>query len=115
MLETLPQSILDELRAAQSKTAKKANRLRVESGGKSYKVISATSKGFVLHIEDAPKLRGLVDLFDGGRHISQCLIVAASQNGDQMHYDFKRSTAASDGAPLDFVRAKNAPIALLGN
>lgn len=114
MLESLPKSIWNELHAAQSKAAAKTNRLRVEVNGESYRIERMTSTGFALDLEDAPKLRGLVDIFDGGRHISQCLIVAAAQDGAQMVYDFKRNTAAGDGAPLDFERIENAPIALLG-
>lgn len=114
MLESLPQSIRDELHAAQSKAATKKTRLRVEASGESYRIERMTDTGFALGIEDAPKLRGLVDVYDGGRHVSQCLIVAAAEEGDQMVYEFKRNTAANDGAPLDFERIKGAPIALLG-
>ncbi len=114
MLESLPQSIWNELHAAQSKAASKKTRLRVEANGESYRIERMTGTGFALDLIDAPKLRGLVDLYDGGTHISQCLIVAASEDGDHMIYDFKRNTTATDGAPLDFVRAENAPIALLG-
>ena len=113
MLESLPQSIWNELHEAQSKAATKMSRLRVEVNGKSYRIERMTDTGFALDREDAPKLRGLVDLYDGGVHVSQCLIVAASEDGDHMVYDFKRNTAAGDGAPLDFERAENAPIALL--
>jgi hypothetical protein len=113
MLESLPQSIWNELHEAQTQAAKKQSRLRVEAGGESYRVVRMTSEGFVLETQDAPKLRGLVDLYDGARHLSQCLIVAAQEDAGQMVYDFKRNTAAGDGAPLDFVRAEDAPIALL--
>jgi hypothetical protein len=114
MLESLPQSIRDELRTAQKTAAQKRNRLRVEANGQSYRVLRLTSEGFTLDLETAPKLRGLVDLYDGGSHLSQCLIVAASEDAGEMHYEFKRNTTAGDGAPLDFERIENAPIALLG-
>jgi hypothetical protein len=113
MLESLPQSIWNELHEAQTKAAAKKTRLRVEAGGESYRISRLTSEGFVLETGDAPRLRGLVDLYDGGRHLSQCLIVAAQEDAGHMVYDFKRNTAAGDGAPLDFVRAENAPVALL--
>lgn len=114
MLESLPDQISAELRLAHRAATQKKSRLRVEVNGESYRILRLTPEGFALDLEDAPKLRGLVDLYDGGRHLSQCLIVAASEDGDQMVYDFKRNTAASDGAPLDFEREENAPIALLG-
>ncbi len=65
--------------------------------------------------ENAPQLRGLVDLYDGSRHLSQCLIVASEAEGGEMRYEFKRSTAASDSAPIDFYRAPDAPVGLLGH
>lgn len=114
MLESLPEGISAELRAAHRERAQRGSRLRVEVNGESYRVLRLTSEGFVLDRDAAPKLRGLVDLYDGGRHLSQCLIVAAAEEGDEMIYDFKRNTAAGDGAPLDFERAEDAPIALLG-
>lgn len=115
MLESLPQSIRNELRNAQKAATRKRNRLRVEANGQSYRINRLTSEGFALDAEDSPKLRGLVDLFDGGRHLSQCLIVAANEDDGEMIYDFKRNTAANDGAPLDFERPDDAPIALLGH
>ena len=114
MLESLPQSIWNELHQAQTKAADHKTRMRVEANGQSHKVLRLTKTGFALALEEAPSLRGLVDLYDGGRHVSQCLIVAASEEAGQMVYEFKRNTSAADGAPLDFVRAEDAPIALLG-
>lgn len=113
-MDTLPDSITAELHAAQKRAARRKNRLRVEANGVSLPVVRMLSEGFVVEQGLETRLRGLVDLYDGGRHISQCLIVAASQDGDMMRYEFKRNTSATDGVPLDFVRAENAPIALLG-
>lgn len=114
MLESLPPSIRNEMHAARRKAQLKRARLRVEANGDSYRILRLTPEGFVVDAGTTPRLRGLVDLYDAGRHLSQCLIVAAQADGDEMIYDFKRNTAAQDGAPLDFVRSKDAPIALLG-
>jgi hypothetical protein len=65
-------------------------------------------------LQDAPQLRGLVDLYDGSRHLYQCLIVASEEEGDEMRYEFKRNTPAVDSAPLDFERDANKPVALIG-
>ncbi len=113
-MDRLPDSITAELRAAHKHAARRKNRLRVEGGGRDLPVARMTTDGFVIEHHDGARLRGLVDLFDGGRHVSQCLIVAAHEEGDHTHYEFKRNTSAADGAPLDFARAKDAPIALLG-
>ena len=68
--------------------------------------------GFALDADDAPHLRGLVDLYDGARHMSQCLIVASAEEAGEMVYEFKRETPALDAAPLDYQRDPDAPVAL---
>lgn len=103
-----------ELDAARIATLKKATRLRVEIDDNSYKILRLWRDGFTVEAETTPRLRGLVDVFDGANHLYQCLIIAAEEDAGEMSYDFKRSTAAADKAPLDFYRAPDAPIALLG-
>lgn len=114
MSDFLPQSVREQLHAAQRKAEARKSRLRVVLGEDSYRVLRLKKNGFTVEAEDAPKLRGLVDLYDGSRHLSQCLIVTAEEDGDLIHYEFKRNTAAGDGAPLDYERPDDAPIALLG-
>ena len=108
----------DELRAgleaARKSAMKKSSRLRVQVGEDRYRVLSLWDTGFAVDLDDAPKLRGLVDLYDGGNHLWQCLIVASEEEAGAMRYEFKRNTVAADHAPLDFYRDENAPIALLG-
>ncbi|WP_204115002.1 hypothetical protein [Shimia biformata] len=115
MTTFLPKEVQAGLDAARKKDLKKKSRLRVEAGGEMFRVLKFRSDGFTLDIQDAPHLRGFVDLYDGARHIYQCLIVASEAEGDLMHYEFKRSTAASDSAPLDFYRDEHTPVALLTN
>ena len=79
----------------------------------SYKVLKMWSNGFSVATEDAPHLRGLVDLYDAGRHLSQALIVASEVGDGEMRYEFKRSTLAADKAPVDFAEDPNAPVGLL--
>ena len=111
--------ISDEVQAgldqARLKAEKRNSRLRVQVDEKFYPVLKLWDTGFSLDSADAPNLRGLVDLYDGGRHLYQCLIVASEAEFGRMKYDFKRNTAVLDKAPLDFVRDENAPIALLGS
>ena len=95
-------------------TLKKASRLRVEMGDNYFKILKLWSDGFSVEAETTPQLRGLVDIYDGAKHLYQCLIIADEEEGGEMRYEFKRNTAAADKAPLDFYRAPDAPIALLG-
>ena len=103
------------LDAARKKEMKRRNKLRVEADGQSFRVMRFREDGFTLDVEDAPHLRGLVDLYDGGRHLYQCLIIASEEDNGEMRYEFKRSTPVSDHAPLDFEQDENAPAGLIAD
>lgn len=113
MYEFLPKEVREGLETARKRDLKQKSRLRVHNDDEIFPVLRFWETGFALDAENAPHLRGLVDLYDGSRHIYQCLVIASEQENDQMIYEFKRSTAAKDKAPLDFVRDVNAPIALI--
>ncbi|WP_224824023.1 hypothetical protein [Cognatishimia sp. MH4019] len=101
------------LEAARKAAQRKGSRLRVHVGEDTFPVLRLWEIGFAMEAEVAPKLRGLVDLHHGGVHLYQCLIVASSEEGDEMQYEFKRKTAATDAPALDYSRDPNAPVALL--
>lgn len=113
MTTYLPKEVQAGLEAAHKKSLKKSNRMRVEVDGRSFKVLKFRNDGFSLDVEDAPHLRGFVDIYDGGHHVSQCLVIASEKEGDLMHYEFKRATLATKNAPVDFYRGENAPVALI--
>tara|TARA_B100000886_G_scaffold59532_1_gene36819 strand:+ start:272 stop:469 length:198 start_codon:yes stop_codon:yes gene_type:complete len=50
----------------------------------------------------APLNRGLEDLYDGDRHLKNCLIVASKEENGLVHFDFKRKTATQTSVPKDF-------------
>lgn len=112
-MDVLPKELREEILAAQQKKARKQARLRVAVGDEMFPVLEFREGGFALDIENAPKLRGLVDLFAGPNHLYQCLIVASEADGPLMRYDFKRATHASETPPLDYARDPDAPVALL--
>ncbi len=111
----LPPDVQEGLDAARRAALLKSNRLKVEVGGVSYRILRAWPGGFAVDAADAANMRGLVDLYDGPHHLSQCLIVAASEEGDERNFDYKRMTHVAGGQPADFVRAPTAPAALLEN
>ncbi|GKY88851.1 hypothetical protein [Sinisalibacter aestuarii] len=113
MMTFLPKEVREGLELARKRDRKRKARMRVTVGGEVFPVIDYRDNGFALDIDNAPKLRGLVDLYDGARHLYQCLIVATEEDGELMRYEFKRSTAVTDTAPLDFARDEDAPVALL--
>ncbi len=113
MLEFLPKDVREGLDTARKRKLKSQIRLRVRVGAKEFPLLRYWDEGFALDAADAPNLRGLVDVYDGARHVSQCLIIASAEERGEMIYDFKRVTLASDNAPLDYVRDVDAPVALL--
>lgn len=113
MLEFLPKEVRDGLEAARKRDHKRRSRLRVQVGAAVFPVLRFWDEGFALDAGLTPNLRGLVDVYDGARHIFQCLIVASSVENGELVCDFKRSTMVSDRSPLDFWRDENAPVALL--
>jgi hypothetical protein len=114
MSEYLPREVRAGLELARKAERKKRSRLKVRVGEQSFIILRHWDEGFALDKDDAPHLRGLVDLYDGARHLSQCLIVASSEDADEMIYEYKRATLATDRAPLDYIRDENAPVALIG-
>ncbi|KAE9628952.1 hypothetical protein [Parasedimentitalea maritima] len=111
----LPKEVQDGLDAARLAALKKSSRLRVLVDDEVYRVLRMWKDGFAVEEGITPKLRGLVDLYDGTNHLYQCLIIAVEAEAGEMCYEFKRSTVAADKAPLDFYRAPDAPVALLAS
>ena len=110
----LPPEVLAGLDAARAKEKRRRTKLRVETNDRYFPVLRLWEDGFSIDAEDAPNLRGLVDLYDGPRHLYQALIVTSSEDAGERRFEFKRNTEALDKAPLDFARETPEPIALLG-
>ncbi|MEL7254484.1 MAG: hypothetical protein AAFZ04_02660 [Pseudomonadota bacterium] len=110
----LPPDVQAGLDAARKQALRNKHRLRVQAGERVYRVINAWENGFSLELAGEDTLRGRVDLYDGARHLSQCLIVACEEDGDEMRFEYKRMTEASETQPLDFVRSNDAPAAFIG-
>ena len=101
------------LDAARLAGLRKASRLRINLDGQVYPVLRMWKTGFAVAADDAPYLRGLVDLHDGANHLFQCLIIAAEEEAGEMQYEFKRATAVAHAAALDFEKAVHAPAGLI--
>ena len=113
MTDFLPKEVREGLELARKQKLRKKSRMKVRAGDQTFTILRYWNDGFALDAEDAPKLRGLVDLYDGGRHLSQCLIVAAEEEEGEVVFEFKRSTAASDHVPLDYEETLGGPVGLL--
>lgn len=113
MSEFLPKEVREGLENARKQSMRKKSRLKVRVGEHDFTILRYWEEGFSLDADDAPHLRGLVDVYDGARHVSQCLIVASEEEAGEMVYEFKRETMAHDHIPADYEIDANAPIALL--
>ncbi|MFC6639452.1 hypothetical protein GV827_11690 [Sulfitobacter sp. JBTF-M27] len=113
MEAVLSKEVQAGLDAARLESLRKASRLRVDVDGQLYPVLRLEKTGFTIAAENAPHLRGLVDLYDGANHLFQCLIVASEEEAGEMRYEFKRATAVASAAALDFEKATDAPVALI--
>ena len=111
--EYLSKEVRDGLELARKAQLAKRSRLRVHVDDQTYKIVRFSSNSFAVDGDDAPQLRGLVDIYDGGRHLYQALIVATSFDGTNMVFEFKRNTVTALGPALDFERDENAPAGLL--
>ena len=98
----LSKDVLAGIEAAQKTSLKKKNRLRVKFNKNYFPVMRLTKNGFSVEAEMAPMIRGLVDLYDGDRHLKQCLIVASKEGNGLVHFDFKREVATQTSVPKDF-------------
>ncbi len=92
----------EELAAAQKLARRRRATRVVHVGDEAFPILEMSDRGFSVDAEDAPHLRGFIDIYDGPRHLYQALIVASEQDGDLMRYEFKRNTAAMTRAPVDF-------------
>lgn len=87
---------------ARRKAERKKSRLSVHVGDDVFPIRQFSETGFVVDIKRAPQLRGLVDIYDGPKHLSRALIIAAEEDGDDMRYEFKRETVMTDTPIRDF-------------
>ncbi|MCB6177685.1 hypothetical protein LHP98_06025 [Rhodobacter sp. Har01] len=114
MLEFLPQEVRAGLEAARKREERKRSRMRVQVGPEIYPILRFWQDGFALDAKAVPApLRGLVDVYDGSRHVFQCLIVASANENGELICDFKRLTAVTDRPALDYLRDENAPVGYL--
>ena len=78
-----------------------------------FPVLRLTENEILLEAGMAPRLRGLVDVYDGARHILQALIIATTEENGRLVCSFKRSNTVRDSAPLDYERDEDAPVGYL--
>lgn len=113
MSEYLPEAVRKGLEDARLAMLRRSSRLCIHEGDRIHRILRLWDGGFSLAAKDAPNLRGFVDLYDGARHIYQCLVVTSREEEGERIFEFKWNTAVADRPAADFVRDSEAPIALI--
>ncbi|MCA8868490.1 MAG: hypothetical protein KDA67_07560 [Rhodobacteraceae bacterium] len=113
MIYDLPEDVRRGLELARKRDLARKHRLRVEIDGENFRVLRFWKTGFSLDADQAPNMRGLVDIYDGPRHLYQCLVMCSTVSSGERVFEFKRHTRVVDQPPVDFEQDKYAPVALL--
>lgn len=113
MLHVLPEDIRRGLQRARKASLRRSNKLCVHDGNQVYRINRLRADGFSIASSDAAKLRGRVEIYDGARHLYQCLIVNCCENGDETVFEFKWMHHVRNQPAADFVREREAPAGLL--
>jgi hypothetical protein len=113
MSDFLSKEVRAGLEEARRRDIRRRSRMRVVTGDQVFHILRYWDDGFTLDADQVDHLRGLVDVYDGARHVSQCLIIASEVSAGELVCTMKRSTMATDRAPADFARDEQAPVALL--
>jgi len=113
MLEFLPKDVREGLDAARKREQRRRSRLHVQLGDAVFPVLRMWDKGFSLDAARVSRLRGLVDLYDGPRHLGKYLIVATAQDNGELICEYKHATLARDRPALDFWQGENQPAGYL--
>ncbi len=113
MSEYLPKEVRAGLERARKEAQRASSRLRLRIGDQSFTILRMWDEGFSLDEDADAPLRGYADIYDGQRHLSQCLIVASGDEAGERCFEFKWATAPHDAAPRDYAIDESAPVGLL--
>lgn len=76
--------------------------LVLEAGTRRFAILDLAADSCLIEAPDSACLRGYADIYDGERHLAQCLIVLAAPEGDLLRCAFKRRTAFRLDPPADY-------------
>ncbi len=113
MTDYLPEAVRAGLEEARKRDLKRRSRLRVHAGDEVYPILRFWETGFALDADQVVSLRGIVDIYDGPRHIYNSLIIASDIENGELICTMKRSTLTQEHPALDYVRDDDAPVGYL--
>ncbi|MDX8351897.1 hypothetical protein [Cognatiyoonia sp. IB215182] len=115
MYTFLPEAVRQGLEEARKAALKRKDRLAVHDGDETYRIRRFWDGGFALDLEGSERLRGHVDIYDGPKHLYQCLVVSSVDEDDERVFEFKWLTPVASQPAADFVRPDFVPTGLIGN
>ena len=113
MNDFLPDAVRQGLEQARKNALRRSTRLCVHDGDDVYAIRRLWDGGFALDANVADKVRGRVEIYDGSRHLYQCLIVDSADEGDERVFDFKWLHPVKETAPLDYEQPNFVPAGLI--
>ena len=113
MLEYLPEDIRRGLDIARQRAERRSTRLCVHLNEAVFPIQRLWDGGFAVDASRAPRLRGVIDIYDGPRHVLHALIIASDLDADEMRYEFKQVTAVGTGPARDYAEEAPAPSGFL--
>ncbi len=76
--------------------------LTLAAGSRRFPILDLSDDSCLIEARDSSALRGYADLYDGDRHLAQCLLLLAVPEGDLLRCSFKRRTAFRLDTPRDY-------------
>jgi hypothetical protein len=92
---------MDDHRMAGAK-AKPVRLLTLECGARRYPIVAFSADSCLIEVPDGRVPRGVVDVWDGERHVAHALIVLAAPEWPYQRCFFKRRTLPRADPPPDF-------------
>ena len=105
-MESIPAEVRKAMRRNQGLGASSpTSRLHVETGGRCIEIRRSWETGFSIDTGAGDyHLPGLVNVYEGPRLLTRCLIVTSHEEDGETVYEIKRATLPTDSPPVDFER-----------
>ena len=113
MIDHLPKEVRDGLQAARKASLKRNDRLCIHDGDDVFRIRRFWADGVSIDLKHGDKLRGRVEIYDGARHVYQCLIENGRTEGEECVFDFKWLNPVAERPAVDFVQPEVVPVGLI--
>ncbi len=113
MIDHLPKDVREGLDAARKASLKRNDRLCIHDGEDVFRIRRFWADGLSIDAKHGDKLRGRVEIYDGARHVYQCLIENGRTEGGEAVFDFKWLHPVAAQPAADFVRPDVVPVGLI--